>query len=78
MIPMLHVRALVSLTEIEKHHFAGAILHLTHSNDKLSEYPFRFGMYWYFFYEGPEATGGNAYYPQSRVSSKNLWMPQKN
>ncbi|KAF7883885.1 hypothetical protein EAF00_011197 [Botryotinia globosa] len=39
-IPKRHIRALVDLTDIEKLHFAEAILHLAQSYDKLFGYPF--------------------------------------
>ncbi|TGO29606.1 hypothetical protein BPAE_0013g00580 [Botrytis paeoniae] len=39
-IPKRHIRALVDLTDIEKLHFAEAILHLAQSYDKLFRYPF--------------------------------------
>ncbi|TGO43266.1 hypothetical protein BHYA_0002g00710 [Botrytis hyacinthi] len=43
-IPKRHIRALVDLTDIEKIHFAEAILHLAQSYDKLFGYPFPYGM----------------------------------
>ncbi|TGO18683.1 hypothetical protein BTUL_0008g00670 [Botrytis tulipae] len=44
-IPKRHIRALVDLTDIEKLHFAEAILHLAQSYDKLFGYPFPYGIY---------------------------------